>query len=184
MGECNTTPWIVLHSPIDIRPGKSWFFYFNSAIIRVHIWPKSNDSVSNSGNSVAFLAHSAIFVPIWVYIRVIVRKFGPFWSHLARFWPLIGLSFDLIRDAQNRFESILGDSVLFGTYWGLFISDSRSSPNHRRMFRILPIRPCSGRIGPNLFGRIRFWCNPCFIGGLDFNILVRRLETRNFVLQV
>ena len=22
-------------------------------------------------------------------------------------------------------------------------------------------RPYSGRIGPNLFGRIRFWCNPC-----------------------
>ena len=43
------------------------------AIIGAQIWPKSNDSVANSGSSVVYSAHSAIFVPIWIDIRVIIR---------------------------------------------------------------------------------------------------------------
>ena len=75
---------------------------------------------------------------------------------------------------SGQFLAILLDSELIRD---IFVSDSGSSPNQRRISsestQSFRFRLYSGRIGPNFFGRIRFWYNPCIIG----RIYRRQIDT-------
>ena len=59
---------------------------------------------------------------------------------------------------------------LFGTYG----SGSSRSPNQRcissESTESIRFRPYSSRIGPKLFRRIRFWCNPCLTDNVFYSI--------------
>ena len=140
--------------------------FLHSVLIRVHFWPKSNDFESNSGNSVAFSAYSARFGSTFGSL------FGcNFWNsgHSGHIW----LNSRLYSDCHStlfgmpkidsvQFLVILLDSELIRD---IFVSDSGSSQNQRRIIsestESFRFRLYSGRIGPNFYGRIRFWCNPC-----------------------
>ena len=80
------------------------------------------------------------------------RDYGPFWSHMPRFWPRFGLPFDLIR--MPKIDSVQFLAILFDCELNQRLINYESAESFR-------FRPYSGRIGANLFGRIRFWCNLC-----------------------
>ena len=110
-----------------------------------------------------------------------MEGFGSFWNvqkpaeytqKYSRMWPRqISFGFHSGSIRGGCPQMIWRSCSDSGSIRHLFVSDSGSAPNQRRIDPESPesirFTPYSGRIGLNLFGRILFWCNP----GLDLTIV-------------
>ena len=108
-------------------------------------------------------------------IRVILVTFGSILASIRIAIRLYSGCPKSIRVNSWRF------CVIRNFHRDIFVSDSGCSLNHIRIsfestesFRF---RPYSGKIGPNLLGRIRFWCNPCITGGVT---CIRSMHNRKY----